>query len=30
MSNFDGYTVVVEWGANVDNNATPTYGGNLQ
>ena len=30
MTNFDGYSIVVEWGANIDNNATPTYGGNLQ
>jgi len=30
MSNYDGYTVVVELGANVDNGAAVTYGGNLQ
>jgi hypothetical protein len=30
MTNYDGYTVIVEWGANRDNNAVPNYGGNLQ
>jgi hypothetical protein len=30
MTNYDGYTIVVELGANVDNNAEVTYGGNLQ
>jgi hypothetical protein len=25
MTNYDGYSIVVEWGANRDNNAHPTY-----
>ena len=29
-TNYDGYTIVVEWGANTDHNAAPTYGGELQ
>jgi hypothetical protein len=28
-TNYDGYIIVVEWGANIDHNAAPTYGGNL-
>jgi hypothetical protein len=29
MTNFDGYTVVVEWGGNPDVNAAPSYGPNI-